>query len=260
MLQALDLHVSLNRQEILRGLDFTAHAGALTCIVGPNGSGKTTLLKALTGELPYAGQVRLDGADLSRQRPEDLAQRRAVLPQSMPLAFPFTVLEIVRLGLTGATALSAQAADLPRRALARVGLEGYEGRLFQQLSGGEQQRAHLARVLLQVWQPVVDGQPCWLFLDEPVAALDIGHQLQVMRLAQDFARAGGGVVAVMHDLNLTALFADAVCLMQAGRVLATGTPGAVFTDQTLSTAYGCALKVSTPPPGGGVYILPQAAA
>ena len=260
MLQALDLTLELNSQPILRGIDFCARAGALTCIVGPNGSGKTTLLKALTGELPYQGRITLDGADLSRQRPEALALRRAVLPQSMPLAFPFTVLEIVRLGLTGAAALTKGAADLPRRALARVGLQGYEGRLFQQLSGGEQQRAHLARVLLQVWQPVLAGVPRWLFLDEPVAALDIGHQLQVMRLAQDFARAGGGVVAVMHDLNLTAMCADAVCLMHRGRVLATGTPAEVFTDQTLSTAYGCALKVSTPPPGDGVYILPQAAA
>lgn len=260
MLQALDLHVSLNGQPILRGVDFTARAGELTGIVGPNGSGKTTLLKALTGELPYAGQVLMDGADLSGQRPEDLARRRAVLPQSMPLAFPFTVLEIVRLGLTGRAALSPEAADLPRRALARVGLQGYEGRLFQQLSGGEQQRAHLARVLVQVWQPVLDGQPRWLFLDEPVAALDIGHQLQVMQLAQDFARAGGGVVAVMHDLNLTAMGADAVCLLHRGQVLAAGTPAEVFTDETLSAAYGCTVRVSTPPPSGGVYILPQAAA
>lgn len=260
MLQALDLHVSLHGQPILRSVDFTARAGEVTGIVGPNGSGKTTLLKALTGELPYAGRVLMDGSDLSGQRPEELARRRAVLPQSMPLAFPFTVLEIVRLGLTGRAALSPEAADLPRRALARVGLQGYEGRLFQQLSGGEQQRAHLARVLVQVWRPVLDGQPRWLFLDEPVAALDIGHQLQVMQLAQDFARSGGGVVAVMHDLNLTAMGADAVCLLHRGQVLAAGTPAEVFTDETLSAAYGCAVRVSTPPPSGGVYILPQAAA
>ncbi|MCW1932039.1 heme ABC transporter ATP-binding protein [Pararhodobacter zhoushanensis] len=260
MLQALDLSVSLSRKPILRGIHFNARAGQLTCIVGPNGSGKTTLLRALTGELPYTGQILLDGTDLSTRRPEALAERRAVLPQAMPLAFPFTVLEVVRLGLTGTAALASDAADLPRRALERVGLSGYEGRLFQQLSGGEQQRAHLARVLVQVWRPVVACQPRWLFLDEPVASLDIGHQLQIMRLAKEFAQAGGGVIAVMHDLNLTAMTADAVCLMESGRVLAHGAARDVFTDSILSRAYGCALKVSTPPPDGGVFILPQAAA
>ncbi|MFN4100446.1 MAG: heme ABC transporter ATP-binding protein [Pararhodobacter sp.] len=260
MLVAKDLSVALDRRPVLHGVDFTARPGELTCIVGPNGSGKTTLLRALTGELPHGGAALLDGTDLRHLRPEDLAERRAVLPQSMPLAFPFTVLEVVRLGVTGRAALSAEAAELPRRALQRVGLAGYEGRLFQQLSGGEQQRAHLARVLVQVWRPVVDGQPRWLFLDEPVASLDIGHQLQIMRLAQDFARDGGGVIAVMHDLNLTAMTADSVCLMHAGRVLAQGTPKQVFTDTTLSRAYACALRVSTTPPDGGVFILPQAAA
>ena len=260
LLHAHDLTVALNRNPVLRGVDFIARAGALTAIVGPNGSGKTTLLRALTGELPYGGQITLDGTDIARLRPEDLAERRAVLPQASPLAFPFTVLEVVRLGLTGRAALAADAAQLPQRALERVGLAGYEGRFFQQLSGGEQQRAHLARVLVQVWRPVVDGSPRWLFLDEPVAALDIGHQLQIMRLAQGFARAGGGVIAVMHDLNLTAMTADTICLMEGGRVLATGPASAVFTDATLSRAYGCALRVSTPPPDGGVFILPQAAA
>jgi len=260
MLVASDLTVSLDRRPVLHGVNFTARPGQLTCIVGPNGSGKTTLLRALTGELPHGGAALMDGTDLRQVSPEDLAERRAVLPQAMPLAFPFTVLEVVRLGVTGRAALSPEAADLPRRALQRVGLAGYEGRLFQQLSGGEQQRAHLARVLVQVWHPRVGDTPRWLFLDEPVASLDIGHQLQIMRLAQDFAREGGGVIAVMHDLNLTAMTADRVCLMHAGRVLAQGTPAEVFTDATLSRAYGCALRVSTPPPDGGVFILPQAAA
>lgn len=260
MIEATNIQVSLSRKPILHGVDFAARAGALTCIVGPNGSGKTTLLRALTGEVPYTGTVALEGTDLKTIRPEILAERRAVLPQATPMAFPFTVLEVVRLGLVGLSALDPEAASLPRQALERVGLGGYEGRLFQQLSGGEQQRAQLARVLVQVWRPVAEGRPRWLFLDEPVAALDIGHQLQIMRLAQDFARRGGGVIAVMHDLNLTAMVADRVCLMQGGRVAAQGAVGEVFTDATLGQAYGCALRVSTPPPDGGVFILPQAAA
>lgn len=260
MLKATDITVALNRRPILHGIGFAAEAGQVTCIVGPNGSGKTTLLRALTGEVACGGAVTLDGMDLRHVAPECLAERRAVLPQAMPMAFPFTVLEVVRLGLTGRGALAPDAAHLPLRALDKVGLAGHAGRLFQELSGGEQQRAHLARVLVQVWQPLIDGQPRWLFLDEPVAALDIGHQLLVMRLARDFAAAGGGVVAVLHDLNLTAMAADRVWLLHGGRVLAQGTPAAVFTDPILSAAYDCALRISTPPPDGGVFLLPQAAA
>lgn len=260
MLEAKDIIVDLGRTRILNGVSFTARAGEVTCIVGPNGSGKTTLLRAMTGELPSRGRVTLDGDDIRRIPPALIAERRAVLPQAGSMAFPFTALEIVRLGLIGRTALLPGAAELPARALRRVGLDGYGHRLVQQLSGGEQARVQLARVLLQVWQPVVDGRPRWLFLDEPVAALDIGHQLQVMRLAADFARQGGGVVAVMHDLNLTAMCAHRVTLMQDGGVLAEGPVAQVFTDTLLGRAYGCGLRVSTPPPGGGAFILPQAVA
>ena len=114
--------------------------------------------------------------------------------------------------------------DVPHQALRAVGLPGFEHRFYQDLSGGEQQRVQLARVLAQIWKPVRGGQPCWLFLDEPVASLDIGHQLGIMSLARDFARRGGGVVAVMHDLNLTAMFADKVAIMKEGAFIAAGTP------------------------------------
>jgi len=257
MLEASDVSVSLGRKPVVEGACLCARAGETTIIVGPNGSGKTTLLRAITGDLPCTGTVTLDGAPLTSMAPDILAERRAVLPQASQLAFPFTVHEVVRLGLIGRTALRADAAHLPAYALERVGLAGYGGRFFQELSGGEQARAQLARVLLQVWEPVQDGVPRWLFLDEPVAALDIGHQLEVMQLARGFAQAGGGVVAVMHDLNLTAMFADHLLLMLGGKVVADGTVSDVLTDRTLSHAYGCDLRVSQVPANGRAFILPQ---
>lgn len=145
------------------------------------------------------------------------------------------------------------------QALARVGLAHYADRLFQDLSGGEAQRVMLARVLAQVWAPVEDGAPRWLLLDEPVSSLDIAHQLQVMEIARDFARGGGGVLAVMHDLNLTALFADRIAVLAEGQLVAFGTPAEVLTDDTLSRAYGCALRVSAPPPADIPFVLPHAA-
>lgn len=259
MLEARDISVTLGRKQVLHGAGLRAKAGQMTVIVGPNGSGKTTLLRAITGDLASRGSVTLAGQDIRAFAPDALAERRAVLPQASVLAFPFTVHEVVRLGLIGRNALRPDAAQLPTLALERVGLAGYGGRFFQELSGGEQARAQLARVLLQVWEPVQDGTPRWLFLDEPVAALDIGHQLQVMHLARRFAQDGGGVIAVMHDLNLTAMFADRVVLMLDGRVLAQGTVQDVLTDQNLSRAYGCRLHVSSPPAQGATYVLPQAA-
>ncbi|SDW52824.1 heme ABC transporter ATP-binding protein [Roseicitreum antarcticum] len=258
MLDAKHITVVLGGKTILHDTALSAAAGQVSVIVGPNGSGKTTLLRAVTGDLPSTGTVCLDGQDTRAMRPWVLAERRAVLPQASQLAFPFTVHEVVRLGVLGRSALRADSVELPTRALARVGLAGYGARFFQELSGGEQARVQLARVLVQVWEPVVDGQARWLFLDEPVAALDIGHQLQIMHLARDFARAGGGVVAVMHDLNLTAMFADQVVLMLDGRVLAQGSVAQVLTDVHLSRAYGCGLRVSVLPPAGGAFILPQA--
>ena len=108
--------------------------------------------------------------------------------------------------------------------MARVDLAGFGARFYQELSGGEQQRVQLARVLCQVWTPVLEGRPRYLFLDEPVSSLDIKHQLVIMDIARDFARRGGGVVAILHDLNLTAMYADRVLVMKRGRVAASGSP------------------------------------
>ncbi|MEM1302847.1 MAG: heme ABC transporter ATP-binding protein [Pseudomonadota bacterium] len=257
MIRASNVVVALGKRRVLEGIDFTAQAGALTAIVGPNGSGKTTLLRAMTGDVAYEGQVALDGQDIKQMKPWDLAARRGVLPQATRLAFPFTVYEVVRLGLSAG--IDAGQTDLVQVALERVGLSGFEGRFYQELSGGEQQRVQLARVLVQVWKPIVAGMPCWLFLDEPVASLDIGHQLEVMRLCRDYAANGGGVVAVMHDLNLTSMFADSVAMIHEGQLMAQGPSDEVLTDSVLSEAYGCQLRVNATPPAPATFVLPHTA-
>ncbi|MEM6634326.1 MAG: heme ABC transporter ATP-binding protein [Pseudomonadota bacterium] len=258
MLEARDIGVVLGTRAVLAGVAFQALPGQLTAIVGPNGSGKTTLLRALTLDVAYSGQITLDGEDLRQLKPWVLAARRAVLPQATRLAFPFTVYEVVSLGLSAG--IDAGRDHLIPEALAAVGMAGFAGRFFQELSGGEQQRVQLARVLVQVWEPVVEGRPSWLFLDEPVASLDIGHQLEVMQLARSYAEAGGGVVAVMHDLNLTAMFADSVAMLHDGKIMHQGVHQEVLTDDALSLAYGCRLRVNTVPPTGGTYVLPHSAA
>lgn len=259
MIEAHCVTVALGGRPILKDVDFQARPGELTAIIGPNGSGKTTLLRALTGELPATGDITFNGRDLGGYKPWQLAAKRAVLPQSTSLSFPFTVREIVRLGVTtGLLQADRRLGErLPDMALERVDLAGYAGRFYQELSGGEQQRVQLARVLCQVWRPVEDGEAKWLFLDEPVSSLDIRHQLDIMALARDFARAGGGVVAVMHDLNLTAMHADSVAVLHEGRLLLQGDMRTVISDSVLGQAYGCNLRVSRTPSDGGLFVLPQ---
>lgn len=257
MLTATELCVSLGGRQILHDCSFTAKAGEVTAIVGPNGSGKTTLLRALTGDTPYSGHAKIEGLEVADAKPWELAARRGVLSQFTGVVFPFTVAEIVRLGQRDG--LKGGASDLSARALARVGLQGFGPRHYHDLSGGEQQRTQLARVLTQIWDPVTEDGPSWLILDEPVASLDIAHQLDVMGIARDFAKAGGGVVAVMHDLNLTSMFAQSVALMAQGRVLRQGPIKDVFTDQHLSEAYGCRLRVNSAPKQA-TFILPHVAA
>ena len=257
MLAASAVAVTLGRRPILRGVGFAASPGEVTAIVGPNGSGKTTLLRALTGELLPEGRITLDGADIRGLAPWRLALRRAVLPQSARLAFPFTLREVVAMGLA-----AGAAADRPEvidAALGAVDLADRSSARVPTLSGGEQTRGHLARALAQVWEPVQPEGAAWLMLDEPVASLDIGHQLMVMRLVAGYAARGGGVVAVMHDLNLTAMFAHRVLLLDEGRVVANGAPAEVLTDALLTQAYRTPLRVNRTPPSGCVFLLPQAA-
>ena len=261
MIEANGVSVSFGVKRILHDVDFVARAGEVTAMVGPNGSGKTTFLKAVTGDIKSTGTIRLNGRDLRELKPWQAAGLRAVLPQATSLSFPFTVREIVRLGLTGGRsgARATEVERLPERALARVDLDGFAGRFYQELSGGEQQRVQLARVLCQVWAPVLEGEPRWLFLDEPVSSLDIKHQLVIMDIARDFAAKGGGVVAILHDLNLTAMFADHVAVMSRGRVAAAGKPAEVFTDDLIHRVFECRLKVGALPVGGCPFVLPQSA-
>lgn len=261
MIEIDGVGVTLNGRQILKDVSFTARPGLMTAIIGPNGSGKSTLLKALCRDHAYSGFIHVDGRDLQRMTPMEAAGLRAVLPQASTLPFPFTVREVVAMGLTAGRpgVAAAMRAHLPEEALAAVDLAGFGGRYYGELSGGEQQRVQLARVLCQVWVPVLDGVPRFLFLDEPVSSLDIKHQLMIMDVARRYADAGGGVIAVLHDLNLTAMYADAVLALREGHVVASGTPQAVLVDAVLHEVFDAPLRVGVAPARHMPFVLPQSA-
>jgi len=242
---------------LLDGIDLDVRPGEVLALVGPNGAGKSTLMKALSGEQSLAGgTVTLDGVPVPRLAPFALAVRRAVLPQQAEVAFPFTVAEVVAVGVMG-PASSPESRARIARLLAEVDLPGFAGRRYHSLSGGERQRVQLARVLgqLESGAPVRGGAPGYLFLDEPTASLDLSHQLVVLRLARAFADRGGGVLAVLHDLNLAAMAADRIAVLAAGRLVATGRPGEVITDAVLARAFGVRVSVGAVP--AGPFVLPQ---
>lgn len=257
MIEARNVSVSIGGAPIVHDVSFAARPREITVVVGPNGSGKTTLVRAVSGDLGYHGSITLNGREVAAMRPVEQAAMRAVLPQSTNLSFPFTVREIVNLGLVAGFSGARNDATLVDEALTRVDLRGFAGRFYQELSGGEQQRVQLARVLCQVWAPVLDGKPRYLFLDEPVSSLDIRHQLAILELARDYAKAGGGVLAILHDLNLAAMYGDMIIAMRGGRIRASGSPADVIRSDLIEEVFDCRLDVGKPPPQGMPYVLPQ---
>lgn len=218
---------------VLCDVDLEMGAGELVCVVGPNGAGKSTLLSVLAGDLvPVSGEVAIDGDPLRRIAPRELALRRSVLAQRHQVAFGFTALEVVEMGR--APHRSAGAA-LVSATLSRLDIGHLAHRPFRSLSGGEQARVALARVLVQD-TPV-------LLLDEPTAALDLRHQELVMTIAREQADMGRTVAVVVHDLNLAAAHADRIILVADGRIGADGVPGEVLRAELLEAAYGICVTV-----------------
>jgi iron complex transport system ATP-binding protein len=236
-----DVHVRLGARAALAGIDIAIEPGALTIVVGPNGAGKTTLLRAFAGLLaPHRGIITIDARPLHALRPSERARTIAYLPQGGSIAWPIPVASVVALGRMPYGERGEALPEAGRRAvaaaIAALGLQGFEERPATELSGGERARVLLARALATE-API-------LLADEPVAALDPRHQLLVLDLLRDRARAGAAVVAVTHDLPLAARFAERIILMREGRLLADGTPREVLTARHLAASFGIEATVT----------------
>ena len=244
-IEARSVNIRRGGKSIVTEADVTIEAGTMTALVGPNGAGKSTLLRALAGEFrPDGGVILLDNEPMARFSPIELARTRAVMAQSTPVMFDFTVEEILSLGWVESQFKTSDQYRAARREIVTdCRIEPLLARTFRTLSGGEQQRVQFARCLLQVWQPADEQEPRYLLLDEPTSSLDVAHELKVLSLARARSRAHAGVLLVLHNLNLAARFCDRVVLMFDGRVVESGEPESVFGDELLSNVYATPIRV-----------------
>ncbi|MFJ3188308.1 heme ABC transporter ATP-binding protein [Streptomyces halstedii] len=250
--EARGLGILLGRRQVLDAVDLTARAGEVVALVGPNGAGKSTLLAALAADLPAgSGEIRIDGRPAAAWSPPELALRRAVLPQSAALSFPFPVEDVVRMGRApwAGTAKEDEDDVAVASAMEATEVTRFAARPFSALSGGERARVALARVLAQ--------RAPLLLLDEPTAALDLRHQELVLRICRERAAAGDAVVVVLHDLGLAAAYADRAVVLRDGRVAVDGPPAEVFTGELLGEVYRQPVEVFPHPRTGAPLVVPE---
>ncbi len=243
VLRGADLTVRVEDKTLLDSVSIGVRGGELLGVVGPNGAGKTTLLKALSGDVELAeGAVYIDDRLLSDFDARELARRRAVMPQSSYLPFLFTAREVVRMGRApweGERGESEHGATLTDYAMSLTDTRDYAVRAYPTLSGGEQSRVTLARVLAQE-TPI-------LLIDEPTAHLDLRHQHLVLQLARELASEGAAVVAVLHDLNLAAMYTDTAVVLHRGAVVANGPSQEALHPDVLSPVFGMDFVLQTHP-------------
>ncbi len=232
-------------ETVLDDISFNVRAGECFVIIGPNGSGKTTLTKIIAGLIrPKQGQIDLMGTPMRAYSRRTLARLLAIVPQSIPMDFPFTVKEVVLFGRTphlGTFGLESKAdLELARQAMVFTEVAHLARRRLDQLSGGERQRVFIARAICQ--------EPEVMVLDEPTASLDIAHQLRIMDLMEKMKKEKGiTVIMVSHDVNLAALYADTLLLISRGKLVEYGPPKDVLTYEILEAVYGCPLLVDENP-------------
>ncbi len=237
-------------KSVLDNVSVEITPGRVLAIIGANGAGKSSLIKVAAGDLKLArGSVTLGGKPLADWSIKQRAQVRAVLPQTSDAAMGFRVSDLVLLGRIPHNGGVATCSDhsIAARCLEAVDASHLAGRVYSTLSGGEQQRIHIARVFTQIWVPS-QQKPCrYLLLDEPTTALDLCHQHEILGLVRRLARKNVGVAVVLHDLNLAARYADRICLLDHGRSVSIGTPDEVLNAKTIAGALGIRVAVRRHP-------------
>jgi iron complex transport system ATP-binding protein len=248
------LDLDYGRKSVLRQVDFTVEEGEFFLIIGPNGTGKTSLLKALAGlARPSGGSIEILERPLGDYGRKEFSRRVAVVPQHVPVDFPFRVAETVLMGRSPHLRLweveREEDKRLAREVMSFTDIAHLAERRLDQLSGGERQRVFIARAICQ--------QPRILLLDEPTAGLDPAHQIKILDLMERLrVEQRVTIIMVSHELNLAAMYGDRLLLLTDGAVASVGSPGEVLTFERLEKSYGCLLLVDENPLGGVPRVMP----
>jgi iron complex transport system ATP-binding protein len=255
LLEVDGLSVSFNGAPVLDGVALRVEAGELVGLVGPNGAGKSTLLRAITGVISASGSVCIDGVPAASIHRARFFRRVAVVQQLPEAPESMTVESLVLLGRHPHLGLfgreSPRDHEIAAEAMRRAGCARFASRALGTLSGGERRRAFIARALAQ--------EAALLLLDEPTANLDVDAQAEIFDLLQGLARAGAGILVVVHDLTLAATYCDRLVLLSHGVVAATGAPSAVVTEAHVSAVYGAHVQVLAHPHTQRPIVVPRAA-
>ncbi len=252
MLRASSIDIAYADAPIVHGATLELVPGKTIALTGPNGAGKTTLLKAMNGSIqPLAGSIELDGKPIEAVSRREIARRIAVIAQETETRFPVSVLEFVLAGRFAHGPAFGWETDadhrIARTALELCDLESYADRLMNKLSGGERQRVVLARAIAT--------EARILLLDEPTANLDLAHQAMMFRLVRERCRTcESAAIVITHDLNLASEFADEVILLDAGRIVAKGTPREVLTIANIEQVFGVKVLLDENPATGNVRV------
>lgn len=236
-IEAKSLEVTINKNEILKGVDINVNDKEFVGVIGPNGSGKSTLLKCLYRNLsPSSGVIYLDDIDFKNISTKDSAKKIGVVAQHNHNTFDFSVLDMVLMGRSPYKKImdrdTKEDYDIVYNAIDKVNIRHLINRNYNSLSGGEQQRVILARALAQ-------NTKC-LILDEPTNHLDIKFQLQLMGIVKDL---GIEVIAAIHDLNIAAMYCDKIYVLKDGEIIAYGAPNKALTKELIKEVYGVDAKI-----------------
>ncbi|OYD42474.1 heme ABC transporter ATP-binding protein [Sphingobacterium cellulitidis] len=241
MIEVSNLSYKLGNRLLLEDISFKANSFELLAILGPNGAGKSTLLKILSKQIKtYFGDVKIKGQDLKKLYLNSLSKFRAVLPQSNYLNINLTVFDVILMGRYPHFKANPNRDDIEicHLVLEEMGLTKYKDCFIHQLSGGEQQRVQLARVLAQIYA----DQQAILLMDEPITGLDLQYQQIILEKARLLADKGVTVICVLHDINLASQFADRILLLKNGKKMAYGCPKMVLTEDLIYNTYKIRVK------------------
>lgn len=246
MLQLSQIRFQVKTRTLLRNISLAAGPGELVAILGPNGAGKTTLLKSIANEIPYTGEVVFKGKEMNQWNDKELARHKAKFSQHNSQDIPLEAKEVVMMGRYPYFHNTPNRQDLEAVASSMrfTDTHGFRNRPYNQLSGGEKQRVHLARIFSQLHNP---EQHKMALLDEPLNNLDVHYQYKILNRLKSFVAGGNLAIVVMHDINLAAQFADTILLLKQGECVKYGQPREVLTADTIYSVYDFPCQLVTHP-------------